>query len=239
MGSAWANNESFLVGGSLLLAVIALGVWGNLLYEVAKSHFNLEETLASRKSEGWNSAKTSAIFLSFLMIMQGLILYTTISRAAEPLIEEEKIDHWIELYKVEETLEILEDYEKEEVDKWYITRELNRFLGQGLMETGILFIHLGLFFQSLYRGNRKNRLTEKGLYTFEGKRKIAKISHYKIRHRPKEATDILWVYAGEPKIRFWESFKEPKKVILDVEREDLRDLEDLFRIADIEKEEGS
>ncbi len=236
------DYELGILGLALLTAGVGILLWGNMFYEIAKIQWNLEETLAWKKTEGWNAAKTSALFLSFLMVMQGLLLYTTIKGAAEPLMEEEKIDHWIELYKVEDTLELLEDYgeEKEEEwdQNWYIERQISGFLERGLMETGIFFIHLGLFFQSLYRGHRKIRLTEKGLYTFEGKKKLSKLSHYKIRPRPKEGTDTLYVYPREKAMRFWESHKEPKKVILEIQRENLSDLEETLRLADVKKEEG-
>lgn len=233
------DYQQGILGLTLLTAGIGIILWGNLLYEIAKTYWNLEETLAWKKPEGWNAAKTSAIFLSFLMVMQGLLLYSTINGAAEPLMEEEEIDHWIELYKVEDTLELLEQYGEEEEDNWYIERQISGFLERGLMETGLFFIHLGLFCQSLYRGNRKNRLTEKALYTFEGKKKLSKLSRYKIRHQPKEETDLLWVYPKEEKIRFWESHSEPKKVILKVRKEDLPEVEEVFRLEDIKKEEKS
>lgn len=232
----WGNHvDGFVVGGAIFLMIIMILVWGNLLYEIAKSLFNVEETLASRKNKGWNAVKTSAVFLGFIIIMQGLTLYMTLNRAAEPLIEEGEIDHWIELYNIEETLEYLDSYSEEE--DWYIHRQISNFLGRGLMDTGFLITQLGMFFQSLYRGNRKKRLTDRGLYTEEGKKKLTHIKKYKFHKNRNEKTYELKIYLKNRKILFWQSKEEPKRIILDIAKRDLRTLEDLFRLEDVKKEE--
>ena len=235
MDVGWNNLDGFVVGGAIILMIMMIVIWGNLFYEIAKNRLNLEETLASRKNEGWNSIKTSAVFLAFIIVMQGMTLHMTLNRAAEPLIEEGEIDHWIELYKIEETLEYRDRYSEEE--DWYIRRQISNFLERGLMDTGLLMIQLGMFFQSLYRGNRKKRLTDRGLYTEEGKKKLSEIQRYKILKNVNEQTYEIKLHIKNKKILFWQSKEEPKKIILDVDKRDVRALDDLFRLEDVKKEE--
>jgi len=231
----WNNLNGFVLGAAIIVIVTTIAIWGNLFYEIAKSLFNLEETLASRKNEGWNSIKTSTVFLAFIIVMQGLTLHMTLNRAADPLIEEGEIDHWIELYKIEETLEYRDRYSEEE--DWYIYHGISSFLGRGIADTGFLITQLGMFFQSLYRGNRKKRLTDRGLYTEEGKKKFINIKKYRINKNIDEKTYELKLYLKNKKILFWQSKEEPKKIILDVDKRDVRALEDLFRLEDVKKEE--
>lgn len=229
------NFENFYDWAVILVGIMTVAVWGNLFYEIAKDLLNLEETLASGENQGWNLVKTSTLFLGFVVMMQGFTLYMTLNNAAEPLIEDGKIDHWIELYNIEETLEYRDGYDKEE--DWYIRQRISRFLESGLLETGVLIMQAGLFFQGLYRGNRKIRLTEKGLYTEEGRKKISKIKYYKLRGQPTEENYKLVLQPEVKKFFFWESDEEPKKRIMEVDRRDRRTLEDFFRLEDVKKEE--
>jgi hypothetical protein len=237
MNLAGMDFGSFFTFGALLGVLLSLVILGNLLYEIAKNLFDLEETLAWRKNEGWNPVKTSTVFLGLIVLMQGFTVYTTLNTAAEPLIEEGKIVHWIELYKVEETLDYYENYDPEE--DWYIRWKINGFLQRGLMDTGFLLVQLSLFFQGLYRGTRKKRLTERGLYTEEGRRKLSNIDHYKVRYNKKEKFYELTLHPQSRKFFRWKSKKPPKKVDLDIEKRDLPALKDLFRLEDIKKEETS
>ncbi len=234
MDLIWNELNLWTIGLLTILLLTALTIWGNLLYEGAKGLWDLEETFASKKNEGWNPAKTSAVFLIFLVLMQVLTLYNIISGAAEPLLEDGKIDHWTELYKVEETFEHLESYDEEE---WYIRWQISGFLERGMMETGLLALHTGLLFQSIYRGNRKIRLTEKGLYTHEGKRKISKIECYRVSQNSREEGLKLSI-VPEHKKTFWgKSSKGPKKISLAIEKSSLRAAEEVLRLADVKKEE--
>jgi len=234
MDLIWNELTLWAMGMLGILLLFALAIWGNLLYELVKSLWNLEETFAAKKNEGWNPAKTSAVFLIFLVLMQGLTLHNIINGAAEPLLEDEKIDHWTELYKLEETFEHLESYEEEER---YIRRQISGFLERGIMESGLLVFHLGLLLQSIYRGNRKIRLTEKGLYTHEGKKKISKIDYYRISCNSGKEGFTLSIFPKDRRIIFGKSTEAPKKISLAINKSSLRAAEEVLRLADVKKEE--